>query len=489
MSQFRSFLVAQARAEGHAVRSAAIRHRALRPDAHLLLLWQLGGEPFSVAAIRWLPFQAPESRRTFITGDPRSRKEFLASLSEFAKAFNTWFLREPSQLIVPNQPTVALLERLSQRLRALPEGAATAEVREPLLVLGRILHFITTEAHRPGQGLLVVLTDLVGSHWATELSDIEASNLACLDAAIEPGRDSIANAVLASEQIALGPSPSRTEDEPVIQLLAELARHRREGNSAGIDICMRGLQEHYVRLFEPVESLCIRCFRRERSFKAAMHVGERWKSDEVPLWADDGPARKTSSSKYYDGAAPDLIARRVAQWERAEQRVAAAEMTEDWMRRAQQVLEGRAITGRVVSCSTQRPLVLKIETDTLPYLPEGESRFVCSRMSPLELTVLSTNGKTLSFTASRYATLAMSELFRQNYPVGATIVLTEFNGRPRDFGRGAQRDLPWTHSNLPIPVGQAPEPLPIDRMDDPEVDPTDDSVTDATTSDTGEDAK
>jgi hypothetical protein len=202
-------------------------------------------------------------------------------------------------------------------------------------------------------------------------------------------------------------------------------------------------------------------------------VGERWQADEAPLWREGGPVSKTTTARYYDGAAPDLIARRVQQWEHAEQRVGAAELTEDWMRRAQQVLEGRAIVGRVVSCSTQKPMQLEVEIDTLPYLPEGETLFVCSRKSPLELKVVATRGRNISFSGSPFATSLMREQFLQDYPAGADIFLTEFNGRPRDFGGPVQRDLPWTHSNIEPPEEKEPAPEPIDRVEDAEVDPLD----------------
>ena len=64
-------LAARAFAAGRGVRSATVRHRRLVPNPLAVVLWQLGAEPFSAAAIGW--GDAHARPHMAVAGEPRNR--------------------------------------------------------------------------------------------------------------------------------------------------------------------------------------------------------------------------------------------------------------------------------------------------------------------------------------------------------------------------------------------------------------------------------
>src|SRR5262249_39005207 len=74
---------------GRAVRSCTVRHRRLVPRPLAVVLWQLGAEPFSAAAIGW--GETHVGLRMAVAGEPRNRDLAFVALLEFAKWFNPRF--------------------------------------------------------------------------------------------------------------------------------------------------------------------------------------------------------------------------------------------------------------------------------------------------------------------------------------------------------------------------------------------------------------
>ncbi len=174
---------ARAFAAARAVRSSTVRHRRLVPKPIGVVLWQLGAEPFSAAAIGWGESHAQPHMA--VAGEPRNRDLAFAALLDFAKWFNPRFeahyadretltrgkstitvARTAPQIVVANLATVELLGRLGRRLAYLPtDGPRPAD---PALVrLGRHLRFLWDHCSTPGQQLVVAMTDLMNAHWAT----------------------------------------------------------------------------------------------------------------------------------------------------------------------------------------------------------------------------------------------------------------------------------------------------------------------------------
>src|ERR1700722_20321814 len=82
-------LAARAHCGGRALRTAKYRHRRLQPRPLALVLYQLGPEPFTAAALGW---GEREERLTFrVAGDPRNRDLAFAPLLELANWFNPRF--------------------------------------------------------------------------------------------------------------------------------------------------------------------------------------------------------------------------------------------------------------------------------------------------------------------------------------------------------------------------------------------------------------
>src|SRR5262245_56247702 len=82
-------LAARAHRAGPAPCTAAFRHRRLVRDPMALVLWQLGAEPFTAAAIGW---GTGRGRLSFaVAGDPRNRDLAFAALLKAARWFNPLF--------------------------------------------------------------------------------------------------------------------------------------------------------------------------------------------------------------------------------------------------------------------------------------------------------------------------------------------------------------------------------------------------------------
>ena len=64
-------LAARAFTAGRAIRSSTRRHRRLVENPIAVVLWQLGAEPFSAAAIGWGDSHA--GLRYTVAGEPRNR--------------------------------------------------------------------------------------------------------------------------------------------------------------------------------------------------------------------------------------------------------------------------------------------------------------------------------------------------------------------------------------------------------------------------------
>src|SRR5579863_8578431 len=91
MNQLDVALVARSFRAGRAIRSANFRHRRLVADPITLVLWQLGGEPFSAAAVGY--GRRRRDLQLAVAGDPRNRDLAFAALLQLARWFNPEFER------------------------------------------------------------------------------------------------------------------------------------------------------------------------------------------------------------------------------------------------------------------------------------------------------------------------------------------------------------------------------------------------------------
>src|SRR5262249_38180169 len=151
-------LAARAHQSGRALRSCFFRHRRLAKNPLAIVVWQLGAEPFSAAAIAWGSHAGRFSLA--VAGEPRNRDLAFAATLKFARWFNVHFeapsgdreevtkgsrmyslARTAPQVLVANAATVAMLGRLGRRLAYLT-AAAGIQPDPELVKLGRHLLFL-----------------------------------------------------------------------------------------------------------------------------------------------------------------------------------------------------------------------------------------------------------------------------------------------------------------------------------------------------------
>src|SRR5262245_195833 len=82
-------LAARAHQSGRALRSCSLRHRRLVANPLVIVVWQLGAEPFSAAAIAW--GSRADRFALAVAGEPRNRDLAFAATLRFARWFNAHF--------------------------------------------------------------------------------------------------------------------------------------------------------------------------------------------------------------------------------------------------------------------------------------------------------------------------------------------------------------------------------------------------------------
>jgi hypothetical protein len=357
-------LAARAHRSGRALRTSAFRHRRLVRDPMAVVLWQLGAEPFTAAAIGWGMRQ--DGLAFAVAGDPRNRDLAFAALLKLARWFNPLFeshadcretvvrgshtstraLTAP-QVLVANRATVELLGRLGRRLAYLPVDGDRPAAPE-LVRFGRHLLFLWNHWAVPGQQLVVSFTDLLGGHWATSQSELERQSLAALDAFIEPtdGRHGFEAAFLAERDV-VGPLPSGEDDER-LDPLVERFHESRGGRTdpATIGPLLVAIEDHYRPLVQRSWDLLWRSRERELAYPEAPSVSRRWDEDRRAYtahmdWMARGGLRRTRQT-------PRQAALTLRNLEDAKRRLEAEEACDDPLRLIPYLLENKAVRGRVI---------------------------------------------------------------------------------------------------------------------------------------------
>ena len=209
MSTLQATLAAYAARDGRAYRLSNFRHRHLVDTPIAMVAFQLGGEPFGLAAVAY-----GSDRDRFdlaVPGQPLDRVRLFPALLPVAAWFNArfempWGLRATEtvgrrtprtvdrapcapQVIVANPGTVTLMQRMGRRLAYLPTEATPGgppPAPPELVRFGRHLAFLARHYRVPGQQILVDMTSLLARSWITPQTIGERANLAALDAWVEP---------------------------------------------------------------------------------------------------------------------------------------------------------------------------------------------------------------------------------------------------------------------------------------------------------------
>ena len=364
MNHLELALVSRAFTAGRAVRSSTVRHRRLTTRPTVVVLWQLGAEPFTPAAIGWGDdYSKPQMA---VAGEPRNRDLAFAALLRFAKWFNPRFeghaidretltfgerqytvARTAPQVLVANRATADFLGRIGRRLAYLPtDGARPAD---PALVrLGRHLRFLWDHHAHPGQQLLVPLTDLMNAHWATAQSAAERESLGALAAFVDPPAGLTGfDASEAAELEPVGPVPDGGDDQRLMPLVEQF-NSARQGSTAAETVAplLAPTIAHFRPMLRRTWELVWNCRRREEELAEAASVGGRWDGDRQAYtrhidWVAQNGLRRTRQS-------PRQAAMTLRNLEEAGRLLQAQEACDDPLRMATYVLANKAVRGRVV---------------------------------------------------------------------------------------------------------------------------------------------
>lgn len=403
-------LAARAFESGRAVRAARYRHRHLVDEPVAIVMYQLGAEPFSVAALGWGCEEQAVSLA--VAGEPRNRDLAFAAILKFARWFNPRFeasgrRREAAssgrdcactapQVVVANRASVEMIGRIGRRLAYL--SPFNGKDPDPALVrLGRHLLFLHDHAEFPGQQLVVALTELLSDHWATPQSELERHSLAALDAYIEPpaGMNGFDAAALV-EQHALGPLPAAVDDERLEPLLEEFnARRARSTRPTIVTPLLGAIESHYRLLINRTWKLIWRCRNRELQYNEAPSVGRRWEEDRLAYtnhldWLHDGGLRRTRHT-------PRRAAVLARTLEEASSRVEAEEACDDPIRMIPYLIQNKSVCGEVIGVDLQhkemgsqryvrRPLIHLLSRDAC-LMPLGKELFWTSSPEGREFVV------------------------------------------------------------------------------------------------------
>jgi hypothetical protein len=374
---FQAMLAARAHKLGRAQPTALFRHRALARDPLCIVAWQLGAEPYSCGAIAM--GTKSSGYKLYVPGYPLDRDLLFAELTRFARQFCPAFeayaggpcevvshygsdLMVPSrlpQILVANTETIGLLGRLGRRLAYLP---TTGEYpADPVLPrMGRHLMWLAQHAHLPGQQLILSITDLLTTHYATAMSPYEVGSLAAVNAWIAPpmGRHGFHAAEVAERQ-AVGPTPDPSDGERVYQCMIEFNAARGESKDAAlVQKLVQPLRALYRDMVEDTWALIWQAVDRERKQPEAASVARRAREDRIAYashlsWMA-GPLGGLRSARLSTRSA----AMRLGEFERANATLLAEEAIDDPLRMAPVLLVRKAIAGEVIDSDPNRREVI-----------------------------------------------------------------------------------------------------------------------------------
>jgi hypothetical protein len=357
-------LAARAFRDGRAIRKALFRHRRLVDNPLAIVVWQLGAEPFSAAALGF--GNRYDNLHLVVAGEPRNRDLAFSAMLKFAKWFNPLFEKPAStredvaqgnrairiactfpQVLVANDATVAMLGRIGRRLAYL---SVTGNQPAPpeLVRLGQHLQFISWHAGIPGQQLIVSLTELLNDHWVTPMSGLEKASLTALDAFIDPpnGKHGF-HAAASREGLVVGPQPQGEDDARLEPLMTDFSRRRNGKTDPSIVTpLLRKIEAHYRPLVERTWTLLWRCRDREARVAEAPSVSRRVDLDRKEYtehidWTEQDGRRRTRQTSRQAA----MLLRRL---EEALSLLEAEEAGDDALRMVPYLLDGKAVLGVVV---------------------------------------------------------------------------------------------------------------------------------------------
>jgi hypothetical protein len=143
--------------------------------------------------------------------------------------------------------------------------------------------WLAEHAHLPGQQLILSVTDLLTTHYATAMSPYEMGSLATIDAWIEPsgGKHGFHAAEVAERQ-AVGPTPDPSDGERVYQSMTEFNAARAGSRDPALARkLVQPLRALYGDMVEDTWTLIWKAIDRERKRPEAASVARRVREDRI----------------------------------------------------------------------------------------------------------------------------------------------------------------------------------------------------------------
>ncbi|WP_040789967.1 hypothetical protein [Nocardia paucivorans] len=299
-----SVLTALARVE--AVRAqraqplADFRHYHLSQRPLVLVPLRLAGEAAAPLAI--MVGSAPDDATVLIVAQPRDRVLRLRFIGELAdlvlpyiasrctrveetvtkKTEETWPLySDAPQLLVPNPGGVEFLRMLGRSVRFHRTDGPNA-VPETLPLLGRWLTWFAERAEHPGSNVLLPMTSVLATHWASGQSSLEDGNLAALLGWIDPpdGLTGPQAATLAEDPLRSPPAGPATDPGFDNEELAPLiAAYDNAGDKRAVTVAVERLERALRGQLEPTWRLMWRAVELLRALPEGASVQRRWSKD------------------------------------------------------------------------------------------------------------------------------------------------------------------------------------------------------------------
>jgi hypothetical protein len=362
-------LAARAHSQGRAQRTAQLRHRAIAPAPLGIVAWQLGAEPYSVAALG--AGTRADGFELYVPGFPLNRDLLFAAMTEFAAWFCPAFeataagqgesithFGEPlhipdelPQIVVANTETIGVLGRLGRAVAYLPtDGAKPADPWLPRL--GRHLMWLADYAATPGQQLILAATELLNTHYQTAMSTYETQSLPALDAWVDPPPGVHAfHAAARAERQPVGPRPEHGEGVEAQKLMRAFNRARAGSlDRTVIEPLLDPIHQFYGDLVDGTWELLWRSIEREAQWPEAPSVARRANEDRKAYAAHIAWMNGPAGGRRRTRRAPRAAAMELGRLEAAQARCNAEEAIDDPLRMAPVVLAGKAVAGEVVQC-------------------------------------------------------------------------------------------------------------------------------------------
>jgi hypothetical protein len=340
-----------------------VRHVHISGRPLVVIPLALSGE--ACAPLAAIVGDDPREPRLLIVPEPRDRDQRFAFAAELAGVIgpyiDSYARDEPDdapQLLLPNPAAVAFTRLLGRSTRfRRTEGAYAVPAAVPLL--GRWLTFYTERAEVPPSNLTLALTDVLADHWATGQSPMEDQSLGAILGWIDPppGMTGAQAALAAEDPVRCppsGPATDPTWDNEVLEArILAVRTARATGDGRALDRATARLADALRTQLEPTWALMWRAVDLLRALPEGGHVPARWAADcaafgrHLDHLRDGGPPQAKR-----DGAVS--AARRLANLERAQERLAVERAYDDPLVMAEYRMTGEAFAGTVVAAEPDR---------------------------------------------------------------------------------------------------------------------------------------